>query len=106
MSDPMLRRPVWLTPEQRHCLREGVQEAMRHNDADLELCRAVLTELLEATQHDPQVTRLIQTFAEGLRMPEGTVPVFLCDNDIDHIARYGRLPARFVLMLKHEGLAL
>jgi hypothetical protein len=104
MTNPTLRRPVWLTPAQRHELLEGVMAAMRHNDVDVQLCHTMVSELLEAAEREPNVARFIATFAAGLKLPDGTIPVFVCDRDIDYIASFGGLDVKFVAMLKHEAI--
>lgn len=102
--DPQLRRPVWLTTEQRHQVRDATIQAMQNPKADLSTCETVLRELVEATRRDAGTTRLVQLFAHGLKMPEGTVPVYLCDLQVTQLIRYGSIASPIKQLLEDKAV--
>jgi hypothetical protein len=89
VRDPDLKRPIWLTPDQRLTLRRAAVKALHHTGADVDLCEAILRELVEATHRDASVTRVVRMFAAGLQMPAGTVPVHLSENQAQQIVQFG-----------------
>jgi hypothetical protein len=86
-----LRRPVWLTIDQRHEIRDAAIRAMSNPQGNLALCEAILRELVESTRREQPLMRLVTSFVRGLNMPEGTVPVYLNIKESEHLVTYGAL---------------
>lgn len=102
MSDPHLKRPVWLTTVQRQKLKEATVVAIQHPDADIEVCKIVLSELIESTHRNVNVTQTVKVIIKGLRMPKDILPVFICDEEAFQIIRYGNLDVEIANILIYK----
>lgn len=91
MSDPHLKRPVWLTTEQRHKVKEALVVAIQHPEADIEVCKMILSELIESHHRDLKVTQNVKIIIKGLRMPKDILPIYICDVEAWQIIKYGKL---------------
>lgn len=103
MSDPHLKRPVWLTTEQRQKLKEATVAAIQHPDADIESCKIILSELIESTHRNVNITHTVRIVVKGLRMPKDTLPVFICDIDAYQIIQYGNLDGEIANILIYQS---
>ena len=102
MSHSSLRRPVWLTTKQRLILRQAVLATLAVNARYRPICDRLLTELTVAPSRELGTARLIERVAHGLRMPPGTVPVFVTDRDLAPVLRYGGLTDTLIRVLCDE----
>lgn len=102
MSNPDLRRPVWLTTEQRLNLRDAAVRAMEKHQDEHAYCESVLRELSRATHRGAGSSRLIRRMVETLRMPEDIVPVYLSDAEVNHVIEFGNVKRPLARLLQNK----
>jgi len=99
MGDPHLLRAVWLTTEQRGALRRAVDEVLA-DSGEHDLLPSLLAELILAERDNRGLERLSRSVVKGLRLPPGTLPVHICDAQIDELIKRGLLGTDLSKILK------
>lgn len=103
MSDPHLRRAVWLTGGQRGRLREAVNDVLA-KQGDHDLLPSLLAELILVDGRSERFDSLIRSVVRGLRMPRDTRPVHVCDAQVAELVSQGVLDDELIGLLapRHE----
>ena len=99
MGDPHLLRAVWLTREQRGMLRLAVDEVLA-DSGDHDLLPSLLAELILVEKENRGLEQLTRSVVRGLRLPAGTLPVHVCDAQVDELIMRGLLNEDLCLLLK------
>jgi len=87
-----MTRPIWVTPEQYEALLASVDVVLGHSKCDPERCRQLLHQLNMAAKQDQSPHTTVAMVVRHLRLPPGSFPVQLSDNNIRMLLTYGRLP--------------
>lgn len=90
MSDPNLRRAVWLTSGQRRDLLEAARRAQR-NGGNAEVLEPLLYELDFIEDRQALLAHLVRSVINGLCLPGDALPVHLCDAEADEVILFGEL---------------
>lgn len=92
MTDPMLRRAVWLTADQRAVLLDCATRALSTPTADKQLCLSLMNEITTLNERVAPLSGIVHRIIKGLRMPSDTLPVHLCHAEVEQLTKYGDLP--------------
>jgi hypothetical protein len=99
VTDPLLRRAVWLTEQQRERLLTAALLAYTTEGSDRDLCNSLISELILLQERLGSAQPLIRALVSGLRLPADALPVYLCQAEVREVRKYGALPADFVNLL-------
>lgn len=99
MPSPDLKRAVWLTENQRQRLAKAATKAAKHPASQTEHCEAILKELAEADAREISTSRLIYTFVTCLQMPSDTLPVYVCDIEVEQVIAFSDMDAALARVL-------
>ena len=99
MTDPHLRRAVWLTAAQRSRLRNAVEKAFEENCDQMQVL-ALQAELILITKRQEKLEHLVRSVVRGLRMPSDVLPVHLSDAQVDELISCHLLESDLIIVLK------
>lgn len=99
MTDPMLRRAVWLTGDQRAQLLDCATRAYSRPGSDQDLCKSLISEVMVVNERTSPLSGIIQRIVRGLRLPTDALPVYLCHAEIEQVRDHGDLPDELMILI-------
>jgi predicted class III extradiol MEMO1 family dioxygenase len=87
-----LCRPVWVTPDQHDALIHSCETLLGDSRCDSQLCHQLMMHLMNAKNNEQSKSTTVVMVVRHLRLPPGSVPVLLSDQEIRILITYGRLP--------------
>jgi hypothetical protein len=100
MSNPNLRRTVWLTASQRQRLMQSTEEAVAHTNSTL--AGELLTELQNTENIKESLSLMVQGTVRGLCLPTDILPVSICNAMADDIIGSGSLDSDLACLIRPQ----
>ena len=102
MSNPNLRRYVWLTSEQRERLTLASESCNKDNAS--ESLTELLSELQNLSKRKVSLPSVVQIMIRGLRLPKDSLPVSICDEVADHLINLTNIDNELAGIIKPKPL--
>lgn len=100
MSNPNLRRTVWLTVSQRQRLMQSVEETIAQTNSAL--ANEFLMELQNTENIKDSLSLTVQGTVRGLRFPPSILPVSICNAMADDIIGSGSLDSELSCLIRPQ----
>ena len=102
MSNPNLKRYVWLTSEQRNRLTLASEACDKCNSS--EQLTELLNELQNLSKRKVSLPSVVQVMIRGLRLPKDILPVSICDEVADQIINFTSIDKELSGIIKPKPL--